>query len=180
VLLLYFCDRPEPAFAVLGSHQGGDAGGEIADEAASQAQLSPRVGQEDPTAASADWIALPKRYDAERAGSGNAESGAASGGERASVAMLSMDDLYAMLHRDDPPGRAELSAPEYADPLSKAALARLWEELSLCETERVPHALVARHPLGRSLLAACSAYTPKDSYALIASLHEQASNALKM
>lgn len=92
---------------------------------------------------------------------------------------LSKLELFAVLHRDAPPA-AELGRIAHTDSFSAPTIDRLWDELGLGEEERVAHAHMARHPLGRLMLDACKAYHSKDAYGTVAALHANAQNALKM
>ena len=86
--------------------------------------------------------------------------------------------LYELLHRE--PAAPGLAPPEHLDPFSMASLKRLFDELKLGESERAPCPLVAKHPAGAALLAACVSYVPKGPYDLVETLVQGAGTSLKI
>ena len=93
-------------------------------------------------------------------------------------AMLSIDGLYDLFHREPPPTGLEL--PDYTDPFSRPTLQRLFTLLKLSEAERTPYALVKAHPMGAALFEACISYSPKDVYGLVSKQLGNAGQALKL
>lgn len=92
----------------------------------------------------------------------------------ASEGMLSLEDLYDLLHREgDEPA-------EHSDPFCRPALRRLFTLLKLGEGERAPYSLVAAHPAGAALLAQCVSYTPKRTYELLQEELAAAGQALRL
>ena len=92
--------------------------------------------------------------------------------------MLSIDGLYALLHREPLPSGVEL--PEHTDVFSRATMQRLFTLLKLGEGERAPYALVAAHPAGADLFARCVSYVPKNVYGLVEEQLAGAGTALKI
>jgi len=95
-----------------------------------------------------------------------------------SQAMLSLEGIFTLLHREPPPSGVEV--PEHTDTFSRAALARLFTQLKLGEAELAPYGLVAAHPAGAELLSKCVSYTPKGVYELVAEQLSTAGQALKI
>jgi len=93
-------------------------------------------------------------------------------------AMLALDGLYELLHRE--PRAGALDPPEHTDAFSRSALQRLFTQLKLGEAERAPYGLVAAHPAGATLLTQCVSYTAKGAYELVAAELASAGQALKI
>ena len=96
----------------------------------------------------------------------------------ATQAMLTLDGMYELLHREPPPSGIE--PPEHLDQFSRAALKRLFVELKLGEAEAAPCPLVLKHPAGARLLGDCPSYVPKDAYGLVTELVQGAGASLKI
>ena len=77
---------------------------------------------------------------------------------------LSLAQLHDLFHREGAPDAA-VGAPAHDDAFGTPALERLFAELKVdAASGRVAYKMVEGHLLGKQLLDACVAYTPKDVY----------------
>ena len=75
--------------------------------------------------------------------------------------LLSLAQLHDLFHREGAPDAA-VGAPAHDDAFGTPALERLFAELKVdAASGRVAYKMVEGHPLGKQLLDACVAYTPK-------------------